>query len=315
MSLLNSVNKRTFSHWLAPSIGTLIGIIYAITDEWVYQTGEVATSKTPNIVVIVHDSIDLVLPVILGFLIGFGINVFRRQFRMNRQLSIQNTQFQRDLLISTLISQFLHEVRNPIHNIVAVLEENKNGFSKEDEEIVQRNLKTFENITSQYKNWSSLFHNFNANEPVNFRVWFKEFVEDKLQNKISGLDVGFLEEIEPITVHMHPLLLEQSFVILFSNAFEELIKWHWGRRQLSFSAHLITTENKNEVEFKLKNSSKGFPDHVLENQGRAPVVSHYGTGVGFFLLRKMIEQVGGQMKLANTETGAETTLIVSGEKL
>ncbi len=298
--------KNILAQLYFPLLGTIFGVLYAIADESLIQ--KLIKRPPPKILIIASDFIDLILPVVFGLILGFLINILRKRTRLNKQLSIQNAQFQRDLLVNNLTSLFLHEIRNPLHNLAAVLEDNKDRLAPEVNEIVERNLKRFEQVTDQYKRWDSLFENINPREPVDLLPWLEHFIEDKVYAQLRQMNVNFSQEIDPLTIHMHPILLEQSFVTLFSNAFKELERVE-GQRKLILTAKLHPPSYK-QIEIKLINSSKGFPNEVLEKQGRSPVESQSGLGLGLTLLRRVVEQVGGELVLSNFIDHAEVMMLI-----
>ena len=316
--IMKDVLKRTpwsWSQFFYPSIGLAVGIFYAVLDENI--TGRLIKHKALHYIrylYAAHDVIDIVLPIVLGLLVGIGFNMLVKQQRLNRQLSLQNTQFQRDLLINNLISLFLHEIRNPIHNITAVLEDSKKALPPQTQDIIDRNLKRFEQITAQYKRWSSLFDVIHAREETFIRPWIEAFVSERVQARLHSLNIDYFQEIEPLRVQMHPILLDQVFSTLFSNACDELEN-HKGIREIRLTAKsdLLLHE---QIEIKLSNTTiHGFPAEVLEKQGRSPVVSRKGLGLGLTLLRNIVEHVGGEMKLSNKDGAAEVILLITGERL
>ena len=102
--IMKDVLKRNLWQWnqfLYPSLGLAVGIFYAVLDENV--TGRLIKHKTLHYIRFLyaaHDVIDIVLPIILGLVVGIGLNMFVKQKRLNRQLSLQNTQFQNILYLS-----------------------------------------------------------------------------------------------------------------------------------------------------------------------------------------------------------------------
>ncbi len=313
--IMKDVLKRNLWQWnqfLYPSLGLAVGIFYAVLDENV--TGRLIKHKTLHYIRFLyaaHDVIDIVLPIILGLVVGIGLNMFVKQKRLNRQLSLQNTQFQKNLLINNLISLFLHEIRNPMHNITAVLEDSKAALPAQAQDIIDRNLKRFEHITAQYKRWSSLFDVIHAKKETDLRLWTDTFISDKVLDRLRPLSIHYSQEIEPLKIQMHPILLDQVFSTLFSNACDELEN-HEGFREIQLAAKL-SSSLRDQIEIKLSNTtSHGFPVEVLEKQGRSPVASRKGFGLGLTLLRNIVEHVGGEVVLSNEEGIAEVTLLIPG---
>ncbi|MEI8345420.1 MAG: ATP-binding protein, partial [Candidatus Omnitrophota bacterium] len=252
------------------------------------------------------------LPVVFGILVGCGVNVLARQKRLNKQLSIQNTRLQRDILITTMISEFLHEIRNPVHNLTAVLEDNQQGFTETQREIIRRNLGRFEEITSQYKKWNSLFDTIDPRQTVDFRRWLANFIDDKIQDRLQKLGIHYRQELGSFKIHMHPVLLDQAFITLFENAFAALTDVP-AEKSITLSAKTAHFDGSTLAELKMINNGRLFPEEVLKHQGHSPVTSRAGTGFGLLLLRKMVDQVHGQLSLANDDGKAVVTLLIPCE--
>lgn len=303
--------KKLTLQLLFPIIGAICGIVYSIVDESVYQ--KLIGSYPPQIVVFSHDVIDWIIPVLLGILIGLGVNILQRLRHLNKNLTMQNVQFQRDLLVSTLTSQFLHEIRNPIHNLSAAIEESQESFSKEQREIIQRNLQRFEIIIAQYKKFDPTFGDINPIETLILKPWIEQFIEDKLSSIFKELNIHYSQAIDPLKIHMHPVLLEQSLLSLFGNACEELVRSD-GSKNIAVSASLTSSDGNKIIKFRISNSGR-FPEEVLKVQGRFPVKSSHGTGLGLVLLKKIVAQVNGEMMLENTEGKATVTLFIPGDHL
>ncbi len=312
LSRLRQTFQAYRSHILSPAIGALCGIIYAVLDE---QTVRLIIKRSPpKFINISHDVIDFVLPVVFGIFVGIGINMLQKQARLNKALSIEKAQFQRDLLVHNLASLFLHEIRNPIHNVAAALEDSKQFLPPHLNEVVERNLKRFEQISNQYKKWGSAFDEINLREPVELRPWLSHFIEDTARGWFKELHVEYREEVEPVRVNIHPVLLEQLFITIFSNARKELAGVPKPR-----NLDLIAKPSKQQadrIDITLTNRSlKGFPAEVLEQQGRLPVASQSGLGLGLTLLRRTVEQAGGGLHLSNEADQAKIVLTLPGALL
>jgi signal transduction histidine kinase len=308
--------RQTFQehryHIFSPIIGAVCGIIYAVLDE---QTVRLIIKRSPpKFINISHDVIDFVLPVVFGIVVGIGINVLHKQARLNKALSIEKAQFQRDLLVHNLASLFLHEIRNPIHNVAAALEDSKKFLPPHLNEVVDRNLKRFEQISNQYKKWGSSFDEINLREPVELRPWLSNFIEDKVRRWLKEINAEYREEVESVRVNIHPILLEQLFITIFDNAHKEL-KRVSGPRYLELTAG-PSEHHSDQIDIMLINRSlSGFPPEVLEQQGRVPVESRNGLGLGLTLLKRIVEQVSGELHLSNEKDCAKIVLTLPGTLL
>ena len=309
---LKQTIQKHRSRIFPPIIGAVCGIVYAVLDE---QTVRLIIKRSPpKFINISHDIIDFVLPVVFGIFVGIGINVLRRQKRLNEALSIEKAQFQRDLLVHNLASLFLHEIRNPIHNVAAALEDSKQFLPPHLNEVVDRNLKRFEQISNQYKKWGSSFDEINLREPVELRPWLSNFIEDKVRGWLKELDAEYREDVKALRVYIHPILLEQLFITIFSNAQKELARVS-EPRYLDLIAK-PSEQHADRIDITLSNRSlSGFPPEVLEQQGRMPVESKNGLGLGLTLLKRIVEQVSGELHLSNEKDCATIVLTLPGTLL
>ncbi len=290
-----------------PVAGAVGGIIYVALDEDVLP--KLIGVHPFRSFSLVHNIIDFVLPVIFGSLVGTGVGFLQKQSRLNKQLSLRNVQLQHNLLVSALISQFLHEIRNPIHNLSAALEDGISGMNSDQTQAVQHALSRFDEVALRYKNWESSVDEIDPREPVLLRPWLENFIRDRLGGDLKGLGIVCEQHIEPVLVYFHPILLEQAFISVVANAFEAL-EGKPEERRLEISARLA----ERHVELKILNSGFTFPQEILKIQARTPVSSRQGTGFGLLLTRRMVEQANGDLRLENTDGMACVTLILSGGK-
>ncbi len=305
----HSKHKRT--DLFLPIIGGICGLVYVVLDE---ETLPAVTGiHSPRSLALLHNFLDFILPVLFGIFVGIGIGVLRKQSRLNKQLSFRNSQLQQNLLVNTLISHFLHEIRNPMHNLSAVLEDGLKGMSEDQVQVVQRALFRFDEIASRYKNWESTVDNIDPREPVVLKPWLENFIRDNLDRDLKGLGIVCEQHVEPLLVRFHSVLLEQAFISVVANAFEALEEK--SERRLKIFAHLKAPSGERNVELKILNSGGIFPEEVLKTQARTPVSSRQGTGFGLLLTRRVVEQAKGDLRLENTDGMACVTLVLSGEKI
>ena len=300
--------KKAVDPLIPPFLGGVGGIIYGLVDNF---TDPLFSVSTRRIIIFAHDIVDFVLPVVVGIIIGLAVNLVRRQTRMNQELSTQNTKLQRDLLVNTLTSLFLHEIRNPIHNITAALDDSRVTLPQEIGEMINRNLKRLEETTGQYRKWGSSFDKIDPKEKTEFQPWLNDFIENKVRSRLRELDIEYTQEVDPVKINIHPVLLDQSFTTLFSNACEALAK-EPERKYLRLISRLQAPDYQ-KVEIKLINRGRGFSDEVLGKQGHSPIESKTGLGIGLTLLRNILEQIDGEVILSNFIGHAEVTLVIPGE--
>ena len=290
--------------WRAPLIGLGIGLAYgAIT-----SAIDLEELKAPRVFFVLDSLLTVLLPCILGTLAGMVFNYLRRQERTAHLLSTQNANLQGEMLTHLLGSHVLHEIRNPLHNLMAVLEEWQQRLPPEESSIVQRNVLRLQAVTNQLRRWSSLKETVNLRQTVPFGPWLDEFLTDKVRPQIHKAGIHLEERLEPVVVDMHPLLLEQCFVPLFNNALEAVMDHRVRVIRLSVS---VSRERAGYVQVDLSNSGAAYPAAVLAAQVAQPL-SDYGPGLGLLLVRRTLEQVDGELQLSNVQGQACTAIWIPG---
>ncbi len=287
--------------WGAPILGLVAGLAYG----GVTSVIDLEALRAPRLFFVLDNILTFLLPALLGMLAGMVFNDLRRQTRTNRILSTQNAKLQGELLTHLLGSHILHEIRNPLHNLTAVLEEWPQRVPPEALSIIQRNLLRLQVITNQLSHWSSLNATIDLRQTVLLRPWLDEFLSDKVRPQLNQGNIRLEEDLEPVRVAIHPLLLEQCFVALFNNAFEAVSGHDVRVIHVSVKS---SRERPGHAEIELRNTGALYPEAVLAAQAAQPQSDHAGPGLGLLLVHRTLEHVGGSLLLANVGAEARTVL-------
>ncbi len=293
--------------WFYFAAGTLVGLAYVWIDVGILDESSVSHGALSA----AHEVFDTLFPVLSGISISLGIFFLRQISRLNKSLSLKKARLEKELLFSTLISQMLHEIQGPIHNISAVFEDSEKEMSQEKMSMVRRNLDRLTELKKQYSERNLGLAAINPEEPVYFKKWLQPFVEDKIRSLMEKSRIRYEESAEPVILNIHSVLLEQVMLTLFSNALEALESVPAEQRELFLRAK-VSSETPSLVEISMKNRGSFFPEELLERQAKKPSSSRHGLGLGLLLVNRMIEQVGGKMKLENTRDGASVTIFLAG---
>jgi signal transduction histidine kinase len=290
--------------WSYVFIGGAVGLFYVVLDEGILDY----IHDTSPFIVITHEFVDAILPVLLGIAAGIIIGFFQKQLRINRSLSINKEKLEKELLLSMLISQMLHEIQNPLHNISAAFENAQESMTGEKYEIIRRNLERLNELKKKYGHWE-WESRFNPEEPLLFKPWIKIWVEDNISPQLKSLDIHVALEIKDLRLFVHSILIEQIFMTIFENAFEAMENTD-KKKLLCVDARIVSGEG---VRIRVSSNGKPFPEDVLKIQGSRPVQSRHGLGLGLLLLNKILEQIGGKMTLSNEADRSVVTLLLPGE--
>lgn len=301
--------RRPSSPWLYALIGTALGCLYAGVS-LILDSGALDTSAHHRAMVLIHQFVDTILPILLGITAGLGFYYFRRQRLLNARLSSRNDRLKQDLLFHALISQILHEIQNPVHNLSAALDQDGSGLDADRRDMLRRNLDKLKDLKSRYGRIGFLLESLDPEEPVRWDEWFEAFFEDKLALQTRSSGIAFMRDLTPTEIAMHPILLEQVLQTLLSNCIETLETRPPGvGRVLRLSSHPDRLTDRTVLRVRIANPG-AYPDEVLAAQGRRPVHSKSGLGLGLLLSRTILEQVGGDLSLSNHGSQAVTEVIL-----
>ncbi|MCG3176703.1 MAG: hypothetical protein MOGMAGMI_01662 [Candidatus Omnitrophica bacterium] len=308
------MNKRPSPAWLYASAGTAVGLVYAGVS-LILDSGLLDNTSRHVLIGWIHEFVDTVLPVVSGATAGLGLYYYRRQRLLNRRLSSRNDRLKQDLLFHALISQILHEIQNPVHNLSAVLESHPGDLDTAGREMLRRNLDKLKELRSRYGRVGPLLESLDPEEPVRWKAWFEAFYEDKFAPQVRESGLSVVRDLDDASVGMHPMLLEQVFQTLLSNALEAVERRPSGVTAALHLSSRLTSGPSGPMELTVEIRNPGpYPAEVLEAQGRRPVESRSGLGLGLLLARTILEQAGGDLKLSNRSGEALTEVILPGAR-
>lgn len=301
--------RSRFRKYQGAFIGLTIGVVYAALELWFDRFGE----KNSRTLWFLHESFDVILPVLVGALVGIGVTLFQQNQNLNRALSTQNQNFRSRLLANTLLAHILHEIRNPIHNLSALLEKSIHHLPTSDREIAERNLTRLNETAEQLKRMNGPWDEISSRERTPFVDWLHQFLNQSVKSDLHAASIRYTESITPFIVHMHPLLLEQCFTVLFQNAIQAC-RTHPHKRLISLHAKL-DEKRQGYARIEIKNNGACFPESVLSVEAKRAVRSSSGMGIGLLLARDTLETVEGSIEIANKNNEAFVTVLIPAEAL
>ncbi len=292
--------------WRSVAIGLVLGLGYGI----ISQQLDFEAAHAPKVFIWLSDLISVILEGVLGAGAGLAFDYIRRQQHMNRALSTENVKLQRHLLTQTLSAHILHEIRNPLHNLTAVIEDLESRLSPEETSVLTHNLSRLKTMANQLSRWTASDDELDLRESILLGPWLNEFLFERVRPRLRGENIPFEQSVESVVVQIHSLLLEQALVPLFNNAIEATIRGD-GARAINLMV-LCSPKRHGYVEIQLRNTGELYPDAVLAMQGKEPIKSQHGLGLGLMLARRSMELAGGSLELTNKDAQATTTLWIPG---
>jgi len=298
---------RLAKKWFALLLGAGAGLSYGLCETMLDKYFLKENSNYAPL----HDLIEWTVPVLIGITLSLVILVYQHQKELNAKLSGEVSGLKSRILTNTFASYILHEIRNPIHNLNAVVEKNREGYPEDERQVLDRNMKKLAGVTDQLKNMHMLSDHLDVRQPLAFKPWLATFLNDSVFSDLRKSKLRYTEQVHPLSLSMHPLLLEQCFMLLFDNALRAAVQSEEGLIDLSA---VEDSEKPGFARIVLSNSGEPFSEDITRAAGRARVASREGSGLGLVLARDTMKHVGGELIVENRDGHPRVILSIPLER-
>jgi nitrogen fixation/metabolism regulation signal transduction histidine kinase len=204
-----------------------------------------------------------------------------------------------------------HEIKNPLTPIQLAAERLEHKLaahlSEQDADVLQRSTRTIVNQVQAMKHMVDSFRDYARLPPANLvRLDLNELLRELLvlyETSLTPIRAALAEELPDI--QGDPAQLRQIIHNLIRNAQDATD----GRSDLQID--LSTRAVNKHVELVISDNGPGFPAEIMANAFEPYVTTKpKGTGLGLPIVKKIIEEHGGKISLANRSVGGAEIRIV-----
>ena len=224
----------------------------------------------------------------------------------NRSLQEANNQLrQNDKLQKEFINMAAHELRTPIQPILGLTDVLLDGVSDSHQSkllnVIMRNARRLQRLAGDILDVSKIESSSLklSRSPIELNEKIQTVVNDIENRSISERNKNvriIFQPKESVTVHVDRDRIYQVLSNLLSNALKFTKN---GRVTIN-----IDHSNKNEVVVTIRDTGTGIPPKLMPNLfSKFITTSNYGTGLGLFISKGIIEAHGGRIWAENNPDG------------
>lgn len=224
----------------------------------------------------------------------------------NRSLQEANNQLrQNDKLQKEFINMAAHELRTPIQPILGLTDVLLDGVSDSHQSkllnVIMRNARRLQRLSGDILDVSKIESSSLklSRSPIELNEKIQTVVNDIENRSISERNKNvriIFQPKESVTVHVDRDRIYQVLSNLLSNALKFTKN---GRVTIN-----IDHSNKNEVVVTIRDTGTGIPPKLMPNLfSKFVTTSNYGTGLGLFISKGIIEAHGGRIWAENNPDG------------
>ncbi|HCN60066.1 ATP-binding protein [Mammaliicoccus fleurettii] len=255
----------------------------------------------------------VILPSIFIFLVIFLILtiltlIFKsRSDRLEHEKLIEQANNEKLRLIGTLAANTAHEIKNPLTSINGFIELTRMKYDQNQQDnhfnIITEELDRINNIVTQFlylgKPTNLAYTNVNISQTIKD---IEQFSKYELEQNNINISLSLPEE--PIYAFLSEDQLKQILINLIQNSKDALTDVH----NASIEIQLLKTNTK-QIKLVFKDNGKGMSKEVQQKVfDPFFTIKDSGSGLGLYLSKKLIEDWGGTISVANNTEG--TTFII-----
>ncbi len=224
-------------------------------------------------------------------------------------------QAQRDAAWAEVARRLAHEIKNPLTPIQLATERIRHKYLKQMEpeqaRVLDRGTQTIIQQVQSMKEIVNDFNNYARPTRLNMTpIAVNRFISELLypyRSNRHGIRVVFAADTADPTLMADASRLRQLLHNLIQNSLEALSE---TGGQLTVCTRVCSDQGQEHLQVQICDDGPGFPDGRIGNMFEPYVTTKpKGTGLGLAIVRKIVDEHGGLIDLANPpEGGAQVTI-------
>jgi len=219
-----------------------------------------------------------------------------------------------------MIGAIAHQWRQPLNSLalnIQLLEdlaEENQLTPKKMEEFVDKNMQTIQFMSQTIDDFRNFFRK--DKEVTEFDL--KESIEKTINLQRAQLqdhNISLETHLQPVKIKGYKNEFMQVILNLISNAKDAIIE----RRKIvgDFKGKVVVTDeiDKDKIVIRIKDNGGGIPEEVKERIFEPYFTTKEegkGTGIGLYMVKEIVERMGGKVEVRNVDDGAEFIITFTG---
>jgi signal transduction histidine kinase/ligand-binding sensor domain-containing protein len=226
--------------------------------------------------------------------------------KINDELSMRNSELDRFVYSTS------HDLSAPLKSIRGLIMVAKMELPTESQlsylQMMEKSVRKLEMFIADVINYSRNTRTPVRHEPVNFRLFIQQLLDDHQYAPNYG-KIEFIIEDSTTTILMSD---EMRLKIIFNNLISNAIKFHFIDEPRKPFVKIAAREEADKFIFVVQDNGTGIhaqlKDKIFEMFFRATDMVQ-GSGLGLYILRETVNKLGGEVEV-DTELGVGTTFVI-----
>lgn len=219
-----------------------------------------------------------------------------------------------------MIGAVAHQWRQPLNSLainIQMLEDLYDAGEldrKALKEIIEKNMNTIKFMSNTIDD----FRNFFRKDKEKTLISLKELIEKTISLQSAQLknhNIQIKTDIEDIMIKVYKNEFMQVILNLISNA-KDAIEEKRKENYFEGIIQIKAKKDKNNIVISIKDNGQGISKNTMERIFEPYFTTKEegkGTGMGLYMVKEIIERMGGEISVRNTDEGAEFIIILKDD--